>query len=629
VKDWVVTRNVQIASDQAAQEDAAPATAPSHLSPNPSHLSPNPSHLTPLLLALYVAGLCVRGLLAGGSRGPSVWELQESGRLWGWLGELVWRGVVEGLCFVPVGFLVGYVVGARRVSERRGYVAASVPDADSGFGESGSRCARRAGPLSLAVGMVATFGLAVLVHAVRAGGLPPWTALVLPTLGGGLGLWIGWMWGRGNGARRRLAWQLAMLGAATVAAGLALDRWALDDQPLPFTAMPVTPAGKRQVVAAIRAGEARDGTARRWRLTEDEVNFLLAWGLSLGSPDRKARATLDEQRIVLQASLGVPAGPRRRYLNLRLVGWCEVTEGRPRVTVEELCVGRIPVPRLVVRVVESQLRGMLNEDPDVGPLVASLRQARLVAGGVEVTAAQGDFTSRVVPSLLGRLNNQADVRNETREYLWRLVSVAPSLPEGDARFLALLQSAFRLAQQRSQQGEAVRENAAAVYALAILLGHWRVEQLVGPVTDRDLRYWARRNVGPVTVRGRHDWTRHYWVSAALAVVSSEAASDAAGLLKEELDADGGSGFSFADLLADRAGTLFGLAATRDEASARRVQEWLSGGVTLDDVFPPAADLPEGLSDDQLQREYGGVGGARYREVLEEIERRCQGLGVRD
>ena len=115
------------------------------------------------------------------------------------------------------------------------------------------------------------------------------------------------------------------------------------------------------------------------------------------------------------------------------------------------------------------------------------------------------------------------------------------------------------------------------------------------------------------------------VSAALALLSNESLSDAAGLLKEELDAgEGGSGFSFSDLLADRAGTLFALAATRDKKSARRMQDRLAAGFDIDEVFPPAADLPEGIQDAELQAKYGGVGGEEYMGVIREIERRLAG-----
>src|SRR6266545_1345195 len=113
----------------------------------------------------------------------------------------------------------------------------------------------------------------------------------------------------------------------------------------------------------------------------------------------------------------------------------------------------------------------------------------------------------------------------------------------------------------------------------------------------------------------------FWVSAGLALLSAETVSDAAGLLKEELDAGGGSGFSFGDLLADRAGTRFALAATRDVAAARAMQNRLSGRWPLDDLFPPAADLPEGIQDAELTSKYGAVGGGPYQALVAEIERR--------
>ncbi|MHC4581849.1 MAG: hypothetical protein ACYS14_10355, partial [Planctomycetota bacterium] len=90
----------------------------------------------------------------------------------------------------------------------------------------------------------------------------------------------------------------------------------------------------------------------------------------------------------------------------------------------------------------------------------------------------------------------------------------------------------------------------------------------------------------------------------------------------ELDAGrGGSGFSFADLLADRAGTTFALRATRDAASAFAMQDRLARGFRIEEFFPPAADLPEGIPDAELQWRYGGVGGRAYNQLIDEIERR--------
>jgi hypothetical protein len=105
-------------------------------------------------------------------------------------------------------------------------------------------------------------------------------------------------------------------------------------------------------------------------------------------------------------------------------------------------------------------------------------------------------------------------------------------------------------------------------------------------------------------------------------MSNIATSNAIGLLKEELDAGtGGSGFSFADLLADRAGTTFAVRATRDEATACAMQDRIARGFRVEEFFPPAADLPEGVTEAELQARYGGVGGEAYCQLIEEIERR--------
>ena len=42
---------------------------------------------------------------------------------------------------------------------------------------------------------------------------------------------------------------------------------------------------------------------------------------------------------------------------------------------------------------------------------------------------------------------------------------------------------------------------------------------------------------------------------------------------------------------------------------------------------PARDLPEMLSEAELKRRFGGVGGPKYKETLQLIERRLAGLAL--
>jgi hypothetical protein len=222
------------------------------------------------------------------------------------------------------------------------------------------------------------------------------------------------------------------------------------------------------------------------------------------------------------------------------------------------------------------------------------------------------------------MNANEDVRRAIRAQIRHMAESAAQLPPGDARVGACLESAFAYAQYRSSDGGPVIQNTGAVLALGILLGHPSLENFIGPIAGDRMVLRTRHALGDVTLRGRSDWAKHFFLSAGLALLSNETLSDAAGVLKEELDAEaGGSGFSFADLLADRSGTTFALMATRSEKSATALQQRLATGFEIDAFFPQAADLPEGIPDSELQSSYGGVGGREYNRIAAEIERRVK------
>lgn len=215
----------------------------------------------------------------------------------------------------------------------------------------------------------------------------------------------------------------------------------------------------------------------------------------------------------------------------------------------------------------------------------------------------------------------AELVRDTEARLQRLALARPSLPAGDARFAALLNLAFAPDGADGAQA-AVRQNRAAILALGIALGHENLARYAGLDLDPQLLRDVLTLREGTTLDGRADWPQHYTVSAALAVLENPLISEAGGLMKEQLDAlTQGSGFSFADLAADRAGVRFAGAATRSEDSARALQARLRGSFALSDLFPPAADLPENLSVEQFRAAYGGVGTPRYREQIAQIEAR--------
>ncbi|HEX5223435.1 MAG TPA: hypothetical protein VFZ59_27995 [Verrucomicrobiae bacterium] len=225
----------------------------------------------------------------------------------------------------------------------------------------------------------------------------------------------------------------------------------------------------------------------------------------------------------------------------------------------------------------------------------------------------------------------SDLGRATEMQLRRIAEAASRLPNGEERFGVLLQTVFAPMPAASTRPSAVEHNRAAILALGIAVGHERLSRYVGLNRNSELVRMAVGVRSGTTLRGRDDWARHYCLSAALAVVENPFVSDAGGLIKEELDAlTHGSGFSFGDLAADRAGVRFAEAATQSEKAADAMQVRLGNGYTVDDFFPKISDLPENLTLEQFRQDYGGVGSQRYRETFREIETRldaCAALAL--
>jgi hypothetical protein len=128
-------------------------------------------------------------------------------------------------------------------------------------------------------------------------------------------------------------------------------------------------------------------------------------------------------------------------------------------------------------------------------------------------------------------------------------------------------------------------------------------------------------LGTPTVHGRHDLAQHFVVSGALTAVNGARAAEAAGILKEMLDAEGSSGFSFADLAADLAGVALGERLMKKPTLLARVEKSFR---VKDHVLPPRG-LAEGLSSDAFAKRYGSVRDRRFRAALNDLRKRTRAL----
>jgi hypothetical protein len=394
---------------------------------------------------------------------------------------------------------------------------------------------------------------------------------------------------------------------------VALIYIAVDTQPSINRAAEVTPASIERAKRILDQNDPRklkSGTRRTISVSEkdldDAANYLARQYAGGG-----ARIELKRGTAHLGASLRLPALPLGIYLNLE----SELAEDGALARIDSFRVGQLPVPAWLAQRMIPRLLGIVMDEPDQRSFLRAIKKISIGDDRVALTYEwQADLPDKLRTVLL-----PADDQERLRLYQQRLVEITKSLKAPNVSLTELLAPLFALAGERSNGADAVKENRAVILVFTLYANG---QDLSGILPGA--RTWPRPQKHGVLLNGRDDFPKHFIVSAALAAKAGGPLSDAVGLYKELADARAGSGFSFNDIAADRAGTRFGEFAA-DSASARRLQERLRAGIVERDLMPATEDLPEFMPERDFIRRFGGVGAPPYNKMMAEIERRIAAL----
>jgi hypothetical protein len=141
--------------------------------------------------------------------------------------------------------------------------------------------------------------------------------------------------------------------------------------------------------------------------------------------------------------------------------------------------------------------------------------------------------------------------------------------------------------------------------------------LLGAFETPRERTMRRAMLGDPTIHGRRDLAQHFFVSALLTAAAGGTAAEAAGVSKELLDAQGESGFSFADLAADRAGIQF----ARRVIDKRLTLPMMAQAFSVPGFVPAVKDLPEKLTAAEFTKQFSGPDDDRFQRQLQVIDQR--------
>lgn len=327
-----------------------------------------------------------------------------------------------------------------------------------------------------------------------------------------------------------------------------------------------------------------------------------------------ARVELADGSARIGVSMPVPGYLPAGYLNLDAM-LAAAPDGLPRP--HAVSLGRLSFPDKLVDILMPVVMQWLQSVPEYRTGLEMIQAVQFAQSELSVTYRwQAGLSRNMQTSVLGE-------EEQKRLLYYQALLVEHSHRTGQTT-VPLTDILIPLLQQaviRSASSDAIAENRAAILAVTLhVLG--KSPRFLIPKTVR----WPRAVMQHVTLDGRDDFAKHFMVSATIAAYADTALSDAVGLYKEIEDARSGSGFSFSDIAADRAGTQFGERATNHD-TALSLQQRVASGLKDADLMPSWSDLPEFMPEAVFKKRFGGVNAPPYLDMMQKIEQRVAALAV--
>ena len=301
---------------------------------------------------------------------------------------------------------------------------------------------------------------------------------------------------------------------------------------------------------------------------------------------------------------------------------CLLLTDDDRFTITQCQLGKLPVPGALANwLMRWAVRNAVTAPADE-QLLRLFASGRINADKVIFIDEQA---SPIVLNLQSTLYNpatllQADIAlaPDVMFYLQQLKQLQRKYPrERRLAFFAL--NLLNLAHQRKDAGDVRLQYHTASWALIVAFGNRRFIHYANATIPLN----QVPPFPPVVLSGRRDLALHFLYSAAIKLISSAQLSEQIGNLKEIMDAaNGGSGFSFVDLAADRAGIAF--ASQLD--TLQHADLALYNSISFEQaIMPPLSGLPEGLTEQQLQQQFGGYDGEGFKQLEQDIMARIKAL----
>jgi hypothetical protein len=370
------------------------------------------------------------------------------------------------------------------------------------------------------------------------------------------------------------------------------------------------------------------------KATQTELHGLSAFGHRAVS-QLTSDIILFQDSALIKFSIELPFPDLVKYLNVEVM----LVGSKEGLDLDNVTFGNITLPgNGLIKVIE-WLANIYVKDEFGTELLSMIKSVDITSNQLSVGVVLSENLKddplnnrNSLFALRDKLALYGDV-NVIRFYHQSLVDTIEQSEHLKLSFAEYVGFTFGLVKQRNLAGIAeslAEENRAALMALVLYFGTDKFELLVGDISKLSPKQLQQRTKlrSRVKLRGRVDIQKHFIYSVALQLFGTSTASNAIGELKEFLDSNnGGSGFSFADLMADRAGTRLAMLATKSDESASTVQGYLADITDENLLLPELTGLPEGISQQAFELYYRDINSKVYSEMLNSIDQQLQRIAV--
>lgn len=358
-------------------------------------------------------------------------------------------------------------------------------------------------------------------------------------------------------------------------------------------------------------------------LRQHEIAALAALANNVDSRIH-VNALLETDQVALEGVVTLPLPIERRFVRFRAT----LMQSIGTAKLKDITVGQVPVSEsLFWSVVNYGLTKFVLPDLDKPAQAFVLRvntNKNMLSTLIELPDSFLKTTGKSgLVAKLSQVSLSERVITRANEYVIKLTQFSNQNPN-ETSFEAYIQSMLREVSKQNQDIDI--ELSGAIVALTWFLGDSRFERYIaGYLTltseQIDASKAARKRV---TLSHRQDLRKHFLYSAYIQLIGSNSASYFVGELKELSDAISGTGFSFADLQADRAGTLFSHLATHSKESGELLVK--RGLESADIILIPSIErLPEGINQAEFERIHQHTTSSEYLALVAEIDNRILSL----